>query len=63
MFDYVDATAVANDQGKRAQKLFAAVVLAALEALADRGEIEPKVVADAIVKFGIDPDKRNPLDC
>ena len=39
------------------------VVLAALEALADRGEIEPKVVADAIVKFGIDPDKRNPLDC
>ncbi|MGE7355945.1 transketolase-like TK C-terminal-containing protein, partial [Pseudomonas qingdaonensis] len=39
------------------------VVLAALEALADRGEIEPKVVADAITKFGIDPDKRNPLDC
>ncbi|AJE20186.1 Pyruvate dehydrogenase E1 component [Azotobacter chroococcum NCIMB 8003] len=39
------------------------VVLAALEALADRGDIEPKVVAEAIVKFGIDPDKRNPLDC
>ena len=39
------------------------VVLAALEALADRGEIEPKVVADAIVKFGINPEKRNPLDC
>lgn len=36
MFDYVDATAVANDQGKRAQKLFAAVVLAALDdAIAD----------------------------
>jgi pyruvate dehydrogenase E1 component len=31
--------------------------------LADRGEIEPKVVAEAIVKFGIDPEKRNPLDC
>ena len=39
------------------------VVLAALEALADRGEIERKVVAEAIVKFGIDPEKRNPLDC
>ncbi|MFC5698864.1 pyruvate dehydrogenase (acetyl-transferring), homodimeric type [Pseudomonas sp. GCM10022186] len=39
------------------------VVLAALEALADRGEIEPKVVAEAIAKFGIDPEKRNPLDC
>ncbi|GAB3474461.1 pyruvate dehydrogenase (acetyl-transferring), homodimeric type [Azotobacter salinestris] len=39
------------------------VVLAALEALADRGDIEPKVVAEAIAKFGIDPDKRNPLDC
>ncbi|MGE8102037.1 hypothetical protein ACQKP6_29885, partial [Pseudomonas fluorescens] len=39
------------------------VVLAALEALADRGDIEPKVVAEAIVKFGIDPAKRNPLDC
>lgn len=36
MFDYVDATAVANDQGARAQKLFAAVVLAALDdAIAD----------------------------
>ncbi|WP_116866286.1 pyruvate dehydrogenase (acetyl-transferring), homodimeric type [Pseudomonas syringae] len=39
------------------------VVLAALEALADRGDIEPKVVAEAIAKFGIDPEKRNPLDC
>lgn len=36
MFDYVDSTAFANDQGKRAQKLFAAVVLAALDdAIAD----------------------------
>ncbi|HEB0729140.1 TPA: pyruvate dehydrogenase (acetyl-transferring), homodimeric type [Pseudomonas aeruginosa] len=39
------------------------VVLAALEALADRGDIEPKVVAEAIAKYGIDPEKRNPLDC
>jgi pyruvate dehydrogenase E1 component len=39
------------------------VVLAALEALADRGDIEPKVVAEAIAKFGIDPEKINPLNC
>ena len=39
------------------------IVLAALEALSDRGDIEPKVVAEAITRFGIDPDKRNPLDC
>ncbi|WP_447749969.1 pyruvate dehydrogenase (acetyl-transferring), homodimeric type [Pseudomonas nicosulfuronedens] len=39
------------------------VVLAALEALADRGDIEPKVVAEAIAKFGLDPEKPNPLDC
>ncbi|MCP8465088.1 pyruvate dehydrogenase (acetyl-transferring), homodimeric type [Pseudomonas sp. ZM23] len=39
------------------------VVLAALEALADRGDIEPKVVAEAIARFGINPEKRNPLDC
>ena len=39
------------------------VVLAALEALADRGEIERRVVAEAIARFGIDPNKPNPLDC
>ncbi|TWI54194.1 pyruvate dehydrogenase E1 component [Pseudomonas duriflava] len=39
------------------------VALAALQALADRGAIERTVVADAITKFGIDPLKRNPLDC
>jgi pyruvate dehydrogenase complex dehydrogenase (E1) component len=38
------------------------VVLAALEAWLTV-VIEPKVVAEAIVKFGIDPEKRNPLDC
>ena len=26
-------------------------------------EIEAKVLADAITKFGIDADKANPLDC
>ena len=31
MFDYVKTTAVKNDQGARAQRLFAAVVLAALD--------------------------------
>ncbi len=39
------------------------VALAALEALADRGEIDAKVVAEAIARFGLDPDKPNPLDC
>ncbi|MFD1259556.1 pyruvate dehydrogenase (acetyl-transferring), homodimeric type [Entomomonas asaccharolytica] len=39
------------------------IVVAALEALAARGEIKPTVVADAIKKFGIDPEKTNPLDC
>ncbi len=39
------------------------VVLAALEALVAQGEIEPKVLAEAIATFGIDPEKRNPLDC
>jgi pyruvate dehydrogenase E1 component len=39
------------------------VVLAALESLADRGDLEPKVVAEAIARFGIDPEKANPLEC
>ena len=39
------------------------IVISALEALVERGEIKPKVVADAIKKFGIDPEKVNPLDC
>lgn len=39
------------------------IVLTALEALADRGEIERKVVAEAIARFGIDTQKPNPLDC
>jgi pyruvate dehydrogenase E1 component len=37
------------------------VVVSALKALADKGEIKPTVVAKAIAEFGIDPDKSNPL--
>ena len=39
------------------------MALTALEALADRGDIDAKVVAEAIVKFGLDANKTNPLDC
>ncbi|ALM51504.1 pyruvate dehydrogenase (acetyl-transferring), homodimeric type [Halomonas huangheensis] len=38
------------------------VTVAALKALADRGEIDRKVVADALKKYGIDPNKPNPLE-
>ncbi|MBU3824018.1 MAG: pyruvate dehydrogenase (acetyl-transferring), homodimeric type [Candidatus Oceanisphaera merdipullorum] len=37
------------------------IVLAALTELAKQGTLDKKVVADAIVKFGIDADKINPL--
>ena len=36
------------------------VALAALKALADEGEIKASVVAAAIKKYGIDPNKPNP---
>jgi pyruvate dehydrogenase E1 component len=36
------------------------VVLAALRALADEGSIPMKKVAEALTKYGIDPDKVNP---
>lgn len=39
------------------------VVLAALQALVERGELKVKILTDAIAKFGIDPEKPNPLDC
>jgi pyruvate dehydrogenase E1 component len=39
------------------------IVVAALEALANRGEIAQEVVSQAIAQFGIDPEKPNPLDC
>jgi len=34
--------------------------VAALKALADDGVIEPSTVAEAIKKYGINPDKANP---
>ncbi len=37
------------------------VVVAALKALSDDGEIESKVVAQAIRKYGIDPEKPDPI--
>jgi pyruvate dehydrogenase E1 component len=37
------------------------VVIAALKALADDGKIENKTVTQAMVAFGIDPEKPNPL--
>ena len=36
------------------------VALAALQALAEDGKVEAAVPADAIRKFGIDPEKPNP---
>jgi pyruvate dehydrogenase E1 component len=36
------------------------VVVAALKALVDQGELKPKTVADAIKKYGIDPAKPDP---
>ena len=36
------------------------VAIAALKTLADQGEVKPKVVADAIKKYGIDPEKADP---
>ncbi len=37
------------------------VTVAALKALAERGELERKVVGEALKKYGIDPTKPNPL--
>ena len=37
------------------------VVVAALKALADQGECKPALVAQAIKKYGLDPDKPNPV--
>ncbi|HNQ47780.1 MAG TPA: pyruvate dehydrogenase (acetyl-transferring), homodimeric type, partial [Hydrogenophilus thermoluteolus] len=36
------------------------ITIAALKALADDGEIDRKLVAAALVKYGIDPEKPNP---
>jgi pyruvate dehydrogenase E1 component len=37
------------------------VTIAALKALADQGEGKPKAVSDAIKKYGIDPEKPDPV--
>ena len=37
------------------------VTVAALKSLADEGAIAASVVAQAIAKYGIDPEKRNPV--
>ena len=37
------------------------VVLAALKALVDDGELDNKVVTQAIKKYGIDPERPNPM--
>jgi pyruvate dehydrogenase E1 component len=36
------------------------VVVAALKALADQGEVKPAVVAEALKKYSINPDRQNP---
>ncbi|HEY0663585.1 MAG TPA: pyruvate dehydrogenase (acetyl-transferring), homodimeric type, partial [Thiobacillaceae bacterium] len=54
-----------SDSRKKLREFFEVdrrfVVVAALSALAEEGKIEHKVVADAIKRYGIDPDKRNPV--
>jgi pyruvate dehydrogenase E1 component len=37
------------------------VTISALKALADQGEVKLKVVSDAIKKYGIDPEKPDPV--
>jgi pyruvate dehydrogenase E1 component len=38
------------------------VVVAALKSLADDGVVPAQKVADAIAKYGINPDKPNPMN-
>ncbi len=37
------------------------VAVSALKALADSGDVKPAVVAQAMAKYGLDPDKPNPV--
>jgi pyruvate dehydrogenase E1 component len=39
------------------------IVVSSLKALADKGEIDASVVTQAITKFGLDPEKPNPVTC
>jgi len=62
VFDYVDELAFTNDQGARAQKLFAAVVLAALDdAIADDKKYGNG--ADVIARWARSRDGREVLMC
>ena len=62
MFDYVKTTAIKNDQGSRAQRLFAAVVLAALDdAIADDKKYGNG--AEQIVRWARSRDGREVLMC
>ena len=62
MFDYVDDVAFNNDQGHRAQKLFAAVVLAALDdAIADDKKYGNG--AEQIARWARSRDGREVLSC
>ena len=62
MFDYVDRVALTNDQGARAQKLFAAVVLAALDdAIADDKKYGNG--AEVIARWARSRDGREVLSC
>ncbi len=62
VFDYVDAVAFTNDQGARAQKLFAAVVLAALDdAIADDKKYGNG--AEVIARWARSRDGREVLMC
>lgn len=70
MFNYVDNSALKNDQGARSQRLFAAVVLAALDdAIADDRKYGngPEQIArwarsrdgrEVLMCAGIDPNER-----
>jgi pyruvate dehydrogenase E1 component len=54
-----------SDSRKQLRKFFEVdryyVVVAALKALADEGSVTAKTVTDAIRKYGIDPEKPNPV--
>jgi pyruvate dehydrogenase E1 component len=54
-----------SDSRKKLREFFEVnrhyVVVAALKALADEGKVKPARVAEAIAKYGINPDKPNPV--
>jgi len=55
-----------SDSRKRLRHFFEVddrfVAVAALKALADRGEVSAELVRSAIDKYGVDPEKRNPVN-